>query len=173
MTPATSHRIAPARLLFPAQSLFEDFYVLGALSGFVVLLASWSHPLWGAAWGAYCPFLALTDIPCPTCYGTRAMLAATSGRWFAALRLNPLVATGGIGLFAYVPWAVGTVVGGWLGRIALAVTVVPVALRAILVVDDFAGIDLALRAHVGLRGDDTRKQDAGLGRLKARQFTRE
>jgi len=114
-----SHRTVPERLLFPARPLFEarplleDFYVLGALSGLVVLLASWGHPLWGASWGAYCPFRALTDIPCPTCYGTRAMLAATSGRWFAALRLNPLVASGGIGLFAYLPWAVGTVVGGW------------------------------------------------------------
>ena len=94
----------------PERSLLEDFYVLGALSGFVVLLASWGHPLWGAAWGAYCPFRALTEIPCPTCYGTRALLAATSGRWLTALRLNPLVATGGIHL---APMAVAK--AGWVG----------------------------------------------------------
>ena len=106
-------RDAPLRRIAPGRSLLEDFYVLGALSGLVVIVASWGYPLWGDAWGVVCPFRALTGVPCPTCYGTRAMLAATSGRWLAALRLNPLVAVGGIGLFAYVPWATGTVVGSW------------------------------------------------------------
>ncbi len=96
-----------------ALPLFEDLQVLGALSGFAVLLAAWGYPLWGEAWGAFCPLREITGIPCPTCYGTRALLAAASGRWLTALRFNPLVGAGGIGLLAYLPWAVGTVAGGW------------------------------------------------------------
>jgi hypothetical protein len=60
-----------------------------------------------------CLLREVTGIPCPTCYGTRALVAAVSGNWVAAVRFNPLVAGGGIGLLAYVPWAAATVVGDW------------------------------------------------------------
>jgi len=96
-----------------ARSVFEDLHALGALSGFAVLLAAWGYPLWGEAWGLLCPLRELTGIPCPTCFGTRALVAAVTGHLGVALRFNPLVAAGGIGLLAYVPWATATVVGGW------------------------------------------------------------
>ena len=97
----------------PAQSVFEDLHALGALSGLAVLLAAWGYPLWGEAWRVLCPLRELTGIPCPTCFGTRALVAALTGNWWAALRFNPLVAAGGFGLLAYVPWATAAVVGGW------------------------------------------------------------
>ena len=91
----------------------QDGYVLGLLSGLSALLVAWSYPVWSASVDLPCVFRELTGIPCPTCYGTRAMLAATSGRWVTALRFNPLVGLAGVGLFVYLPWAAGTVVGGW------------------------------------------------------------
>lgn len=94
-------------------SVFEDLHALGALSGFAVLIAAWGHPLWGEAWGVLCPLRELTGIPCPTCFGTRALVAAVTGHLVLALRFNPLVAVAGVGLLTYVPWATATVVGGW------------------------------------------------------------
>ena len=101
------------RLRATASTWLQDGYVLGVLSGFSVLLVAWSYPIWSAAADVPCVFRELTGIPCPTCYGTRAMLAATTGRWVAALRFNPAVGLAGIGLFVYLPWAAGTVIGGW------------------------------------------------------------
>jgi len=102
----------------------QDPWLLAALSGASVLLLAASYPLWGAAWRVVCPLRALTGIPCPTCYGTRAMLALVAGEWQAALRLNPLVALGGTGLAAFVPWALATVLIGLpRPRIGVAATV--------------------------------------------------
>ncbi|MCH7825896.1 MAG: DUF2752 domain-containing protein [Acidobacteria bacterium] len=101
------------RLRASASAWLQDGYVLGVLSGFSVLVLAWSYPIWSAAADVPCIFHELTGIPCPTCYGTRAMLAATSGRWVTALRFNPAVGLVGIGLFVYLPWAAGTVIGGW------------------------------------------------------------
>ena len=96
-----------------ASAPLQDGYVLGLLSGFSVLVAAWTYPLWEGAMGVPCLLRELTGIPCPTCYGTRALLAAATGHWLTALRFNPLVGLGGIGLFIYLPWAAGTVIGGW------------------------------------------------------------
>ena len=41
------------------------------------------------------------------------LLAAATGDWSTALRFNPLIGFGGIGLFIYFPWSAGTVVGDW------------------------------------------------------------
>ncbi len=97
----------------PAPPLVEDLHALGALSGFAVLLAAWGYPLWGGAWEMLCPLREITGIPCPTCYGTRALVAAAAGHWATALRFNPLVAVAGIGLLAYVPGAAAVVAAGW------------------------------------------------------------
>jgi len=105
---STGHEYSP-----PVASIVEDLHALGALCGFAALLAAWGYPLWGESWGVLCPLRELTGIPCPTCFGTRALVAAVGGNWMVALRFNPLVAVGGIGLLAYVPWATATVVGGW------------------------------------------------------------
>lgn len=46
-----------------------------------------------------CVFRQLTDVPCPTCGATRAVLAAGSGDMLSALRFNPLaVAVGALAL---------------------------------------------------------------------------
>jgi hypothetical protein len=68
------------------------------------LLAA-TFSLWGGAWRVVCPLRALTGIPCPTCFGTRAMLAVVAGHWGEALRLNPLVAAAGASLLVLVPVA--------------------------------------------------------------------
>ena len=91
----------------------QDVHVLGALSGLAVLFAAATFPLWGDAWRVLCPLREITGIPCPTCYGTRAALALMAGDWREALRLNPLVSSAGLGILAYVPWSLATVLGGW------------------------------------------------------------
>ena len=93
-----------------AAPIFEDLYFLAALSGLMTLSLAWTFPLWSPAWGAFCPLRELTGIPCPTCFGTRALLAASHGEVWRALRLNPLVGTAGLGLFVLVPWTAGTAV---------------------------------------------------------------
>jgi len=104
---------APAGRRATVSAALQDGYVLGLLSGFSVLVAAWTYPLWGGAVVMPCLLRELTGIPCPTCYGTRALLAAAAGDWSTALRFNPLIGFGGIGLFIYLPWATGTVVGDW------------------------------------------------------------
>lgn len=49
-----------------------------------------------AAGAPACPFHALTGLPCPTCGGTRALLALFQLDLPAALALNPLVAAGAL-----------------------------------------------------------------------------
>lgn len=93
--------------------MFEDFYLLGALCSLAGLALAASYSVWGAAWSLPCPLRELTGIPCPTCYGTRAMLAVVAGDWGRALRLNPLVGAAGIAMVASVPAAAGAVLGGW------------------------------------------------------------
>ena len=46
----------------------------------------------------FCPFRALTGLPCLTCGGTRALAALASGRITEAVALNPLVALTAAGL---------------------------------------------------------------------------
>ena len=102
----------PTGRMTTRSSVLEDPYALAALSGASLLLLAWSYPLWGGFFNVVCPLRAITGIPCPTCYGTRAMLALVAGEWGTALRLNPLVAAGGMGLAAFVPAAALTVVSG-------------------------------------------------------------
>ena len=91
-------------------SIFEDLYFLAALSGSMTLTLAWTFSLWSPAWSAFCPLRELTGIPCPTCFGTRALLAASHGEVWRALRLNPLVGAAGLGLFAFIPWTLATAV---------------------------------------------------------------
>jgi hypothetical protein len=47
-----------------------------------------------------CLMRSLTGLPCPTCGGTRAMLALSRGSWLEALAANPLVTVGTFALAA-------------------------------------------------------------------------
>ena len=63
---------AMASLRATVSTALQDGYVLGLLSGFSVLVAAWTYPLWEGAAAVPCLLRELTGIPCPTCYGTRA-----------------------------------------------------------------------------------------------------
>lgn len=91
----------------------EDLHLLGALVGGAALAMAWAYPLWRPAWEVFCPLKELTGVPCPTCYGTRALLAAVHGHWLVALRLNPLIGVAGIATILYVPVAVVSAVKDW------------------------------------------------------------
>jgi len=108
---AAANRLASAHEVAPG--LLENVYVLGALCSLAGLALAASYSVWGAVWWPGCPLRELTGIPCPTCYGTRAMLAVVAGEWGRALRLNPLVGTAGIAMVASVPAAAAAVLGGW------------------------------------------------------------
>jgi hypothetical protein len=59
--------------------------------------------------GYVCPFRRATGIPCPSCGTTRAFVAAASLQFGAALRTSPLATVFFLGLVAYVPYALGSV----------------------------------------------------------------
>ncbi|MEZ5403947.1 MAG: DUF2752 domain-containing protein [Bryobacteraceae bacterium] len=44
-----------------------------------------------AASPLFCPFHALSGLPCPLCGITRAFVALSSGQWWEALTLHPFV----------------------------------------------------------------------------------
>lgn len=91
----------------------EDVALLSGLTALAVLALAWSWPLWGDALELVCPFRTLTGIPCPTCGGTRALLAAASGDFRAAVQLNPMVGLAATGLLAWIPLSCAWVVGRW------------------------------------------------------------
>ena len=82
-----------------------DVELLGAVIGSLVLLMAWTQPLWGQFLVVPCPFREFVGLPCPTCGGVRALVAAAHGRWLSALGWNPVVGLLAIGLLGYVPWA--------------------------------------------------------------------
>lgn len=112
----------------------EDLALLSALTGLALMGLAWTWPVWGGALRFPCPFRTFTSIPCPTCGGTRALLAAARGELWTALQLNPLVAVATAGLLLWIPLSSAWVVGRWrrpdvarlrpvFGRIAARVAV--------------------------------------------------
>ena len=59
----------------------------------------------------YCPLLEIGGVPCPTCGGTRALVALVSGQPLEALAWNPLVALLGFVLLGLPLYAVLVVAG--------------------------------------------------------------
>ena len=55
--------------------------------------------------GYVCPFRAVTGLPCPFCYGTRAFVAMGSLRFREGFALNPLAALLWFGAVLWVPYA--------------------------------------------------------------------
>lgn len=53
-----------------------------------------------------CPFHWLTGYPCPSCGGTRAVLALLQGDWQRALLLNPGLLLLLAGIAAYAAWGI-------------------------------------------------------------------
>lgn len=97
----------------PAPRPAEDLVLLSGLTALAVIGLAWSWPVWGEAIRVICPFRALTGIACPTCGGTRALVAAAHGELGAALRLNPLVALAATGLMAWIPLSAAWFAGRW------------------------------------------------------------
>lgn len=55
--------------------------------------------------GYRCPFRTMTGLPCPTCRGTRTLVAMGSLRFREGFLLNPMVAAGWAVALVYVPYA--------------------------------------------------------------------
>lgn len=60
-----------------------------------------------------CTWRTLTDLACPTCGGTRAMLALSQGQPLVALNANPLVTMASM---AFGLWAIGGLVATLVPR---------------------------------------------------------
>jgi len=76
----------------------SGYLVPAALTGYL-----WLKGGWPVLPGLICPLRALSGIPCPTCFLTRATCASLRGDWHQALQLHafgPLVAA------ALVLWSV-------------------------------------------------------------------
>jgi len=87
--------------------------LLSGLTALALMGLAWTWPLWGEALRLACPFRALTGIACPTCGGTRALLAAARGDLGTALQFNPLVGLATTGLLAWIPLSLAWVAGRW------------------------------------------------------------
>jgi hypothetical protein len=59
-----------------------------------------------------CLFHMLTDLPCLTCGGTRALYALIEGDLLRAIEMNPLVALGALGAMAFVAYSAALLVFG-------------------------------------------------------------
>ena len=68
--------------------------------GLVLAAAATALPSWLRLMLPVCPLRAVTGIACPTCGGTRAVLALLRGDVTGSLAWNPFVALGLAGLFA-------------------------------------------------------------------------
>ncbi|MEI6359618.1 MAG: DUF2752 domain-containing protein [Synechococcus sp. ELA619] len=79
-----------ARIAFLERIRQSGYLVPAALTGYLWLKGGWPELP-----GLSCPLRALTGIPCPTCYLTRATCVSLRGDWLHALQLHafgPLVA---------------------------------------------------------------------------------
>jgi hypothetical protein len=79
-----------ARSAFLNRLRHSGFVLPAALTGYLWLKGGWPELA-----GLSCPLRALTGIPCPTCFLTRATCASLRGDWHQALQLHafgPLVA---------------------------------------------------------------------------------
>ena len=92
-------------------ALSDGEVALALASALSVLGLAAAYPLWSPHFHVACPAWVLAGIPCPTCGGTRALVAVVNGEWLTALRWNPLVAAAGFGLIAWIPLALGILAG--------------------------------------------------------------
>jgi hypothetical protein len=79
-----------AKISFLSRIRQSGYLVPSGLTGYLWLKGGWPQLP-----GLSCPFRALTGIPCPACFLTRATCASLRGDWHHALQLHafgPLVA---------------------------------------------------------------------------------
>jgi len=89
-----------------------DYELIFGLLALVILLAAallHMDRLLARA-GYQCGFYRLTGVPCVTCRGTRAFMAAGHMRFGQAFRLNPLAAAVFVAMAAYAAYALAAVV---------------------------------------------------------------
>ena len=87
-----------AKIRFLDRIRQSGYLVPAALTGYLWLKGGWPELP-----GLSCPLRALTGIPCPTCFLTRATCASLRGDWHQALQLHafgPLLAA------ALIVWSV-------------------------------------------------------------------
>ena len=78
----------------------SGYLLPAALTGYLWLKGQWPHlPGWG------CPFLAMTGIPCPGCYLTRATSAALQLNLHQSVELHAFGPVVAAGLIAWSIWA--------------------------------------------------------------------
>jgi hypothetical protein len=114
-SPLAERRAGPFVLrLLPAAHPTADLEKALAIVGLVGLAALVVLPLGALApLGMPCRFRSLTGIPCPTCGGTRALLALAGLDVARAFVLNPLVTAGVLGVLTTAPLAAAAWAFGW------------------------------------------------------------
>ena len=124
-TVASPLRTVPSVIRFAA---VPGAVPLGAILGGILVLASAAVGLLhiDALPFTVCVFKLTTGLPCLTCGSTRALARLVHGDLYGAWLMNPLAASGTLGL---VPWAAADLVLMIRGR-ALAVELSPAAARA-------------------------------------------
>jgi hypothetical protein len=80
-----------------------------------------------------CPFRSLTGIPCPTCGGTRAMIAFAHLDFPTALAMNPLVAVFAVLALVYLVHSVRVLITRRPWRPEIPKMFRPAAIAAVLV----------------------------------------
>lgn len=128
MDTGSTERVAAGRL-----ALLRAPVLTGAAGAAALTLLHVHDPHQEGSYG-FCPFLAITGLPCPGCGGLRAVNHLTNGDWLAAVSSNAmavvLVVAGGL---AWVVWMVRRVRGSPVGYIPITATVPLVLLVAFLV----------------------------------------
>jgi len=124
-TVASPLRTVPSVIRFTA---VPGVVPLGAILGGILVLAAAAVGLLhlDALPFTVCVFKLTTGLPCLTCGSTRALARLVHGDLYGAWLMNPLAASGTLGL---VPWAAADLVLMIRGR-ALAVELSPAAARA-------------------------------------------
>jgi hypothetical protein len=87
---------------------------LGFMAVVVLALGAKFCLEWGMAWR--CPMLAMLGVPCPSCGSTRAFAALAGWDFAGAVRFNPLIMLGLLGLpvlLAVKRWPEWVLRNGW------------------------------------------------------------
>jgi len=93
--------------------------LLWSASALTIFAAGLVWPILGAGIRVACPFRAITGLPCPTCGGTRAIVAFAHLDAAAALVANPLIFVAACASVAVIAYAIASRTG-LIPRISIA-----------------------------------------------------